>query len=145
MKLLVSRSAFWVGLAWLRSANRLAAQEGVTCLRSGEVTDPERKGFQSNGTGHYNTDTPAHTSSFVQDTHLSASATFLGRVSRIAADLDLDLLTPTKLSRADRTRLEISNGSLRKREASQCLGSGDEGEPLQRKDCRFFVCAGVRE
>ena len=32
MKLLVSRSAFWVGLAWLRSANRLAAQEGVSCL-----------------------------------------------------------------------------------------------------------------
>jgi hypothetical protein len=30
MKLLAFRSAFWVGLAWLRSANRLAAQEGVT-------------------------------------------------------------------------------------------------------------------
>ena len=29
MKLLVSRSAFWVGLAWLKSASRLAAQTGV--------------------------------------------------------------------------------------------------------------------
>ena len=32
MKLPVSRSAFWVGLAWLRSANRWAAQEGVSLV-----------------------------------------------------------------------------------------------------------------
>ena len=30
MKLPVSRSAFWVGLAWLRSANHWAAQEGAS-------------------------------------------------------------------------------------------------------------------
>jgi hypothetical protein len=33
MKLPVSRRAFWVGLAWLRSANRWAAQEGVSWVR----------------------------------------------------------------------------------------------------------------
>ena len=32
MKLPASRSAFWVGLAWLRSANRWAAQESESCV-----------------------------------------------------------------------------------------------------------------
>ena len=35
MKLPVSQCGFWVGLAWLRSANRWAAQQGV----SGRHTD----------------------------------------------------------------------------------------------------------
>jgi hypothetical protein len=48
MKLPVSLSAFWVGLAWLRSANRWVEQERVTLVgEAGPMTVRHRSARQS--------------------------------------------------------------------------------------------------